>query len=270
MVYYYDDGYGGGNMAIQVHPDTAYIKKHFNEPMRQDESYYILHTGSGAKTYLGLNEDTNVDEFRQACIKAEKEGVPFDYEKYVNGIPTKPGDYLLIPAGTIHASGRNQVVLEIDGYIGAYGPGYTFHFYDYLRPDLDGALRAIHLEHSFSMLRKTRRAKWVAKHLKQKPRLIRADKDWAEYIIGERKDMFYKVHRLEFKKRIEDDTKGKFHVLTLVEGDSIIVQSQEHSERKFAIKFTETLIVPACLGKYTIKNLGSKPCKVTKALLRWN
>ena len=267
MVYYYDDGYGGGNMAIQVHPDTAYIKKHFNEPMRQDESYYILHTGSGAKTYLGLNEDTNVDEFRQACIKAEKEGVPFDYEKYVNGIPTKPGDYLLIPAGTIHASGRNQVVLEIDGYIGAYGPGYTFHFYDYLRPDLDGALRAIHLEHSFSMLRKTRRAKWVAKHLKQKPRLIRADKDWAEYIIGERKDMFYKVHRLEFKKRIEDDTKGKFHVLTLVEGDSIMVQSQEHSERKFAIKFTETIIVPACIGKYTILNLGNEQCKVTKTLL---
>ena len=268
MVYYYDDGYGGGNMAIQVHPNTAYIKKHFNEPMRQDESYYILHTGPGAKTYLGLKEDANVDEFRQACIRAEKEGVPFDYEKYVNSIPTKPGDYFLIPAGIIHASGRNQVVLEIDGYVSAYGPGYTFHFYDYLRPDLDGTPRPIHLKHAFSVLRKTRRAKWVAKHLKQKPRLIRAGKDWAEYVIGERKDMFYKVHRLEFETKIEDDTGGKFHVLTLVEGSSTIVQSQKHPERKFAIEFTETLIVPACLGKYTIKNLGSEPCKVTKTLLR--
>jgi len=129
-------------------------------------------------------------------------------------------------------------------------------------------LRSIHLKHAFSVLKKTRRAKWVAKHLKQEPELLRAGRSWAEYVIGERKDMFYKVHRLEFETKIEDDTEGKFHVLTLVEGDSIIVQSQEHSERKFTIKFTETLVVPACLGKYTIKNLGSEPCKVTKALLR--
>jgi len=268
MVYYYDDGYEGGNMAIQVHPNTAYIEKHFNESMRQDESYYILCTGPGAKTYLGLKEDADLDEFRQACVKAEKEGVPFEYDKYVNSIPTKPGDYFLIPAGTIHASGRNQVVLEIDGYVSAYGSGYTFHFYDYLRPDLDGTPRPIHLKHAFGVLKKTRRAKWVAEHLKQEPKLLRAGKDWAEYIIGERKDMFYKVHRLEFETKIEDNTKGKFHVLTLVKGKSIIVQSHENPQRKFTMKFTETLIVPACLGRYTMLNLGSKSCKATKALIR--
>ena len=268
IAYYYDDGYGGGNMALQVHPNTAYIKKHFNEPLRQDESYYILHAGSGAKTYLGLKEDANVDEFRRACVKAEREGTSFDYEEYVNSIPTRAGDYFLIPAGTLHASGRNQVVLEIDGCFHAYAPGYTFHLYDYLRPDLDGILRSIHIKHAFNVLRKSRRAKWVTECLKQTPQLIRSGEDWAEFVIGEREDMFFKVHRLEFSTKIEDETEGTFHLLTLVEGNSVMVKSNDRPERSFKLNFTETLIVPAALGKYSVSNVGSVPCKVTKALPR--
>jgi len=268
MAYYYDDGYGGGNMAIQDHPNSDYIKRHFNEPMRQDESYYILYTGEGAKTYLGLKEDADVNDFRRACVRAEKEGLPFDHDRYVNSIPTKPSDYFLIPAGTIHASGRNQVVLEIDGCFSAYGPGYTFHFYDYLRPDLDSTLRAIHTKHAFNVLRKNRRTKWVVENLNQVPRLIRSGEGWAEYVIGERKDMFFKVHRLEFSKKIDDDTVDNFHVLTRVEGEKVKIQSPEHPERSCTLSFTETLIVPACLGGYSMLNLGSEPCKVTKALPR--
>src|SRR4030042_1658220 len=114
LAYWYDDGIEGGHMAIQVHPHGAYMRRKFNEPMRQDESYYILHTGSGAKTYLGLKEEADVEELYQATCISEKEGIPFDVDRYINSIPTKPGDYFLIPAGTVHASGRNQVVLEID------------------------------------------------------------------------------------------------------------------------------------------------------------
>ena len=268
IAYYYDDGYGGGNMALQVHPDTAYIKKHFNEPLRQDESYYILYAGDGARTYLGLKEDADVNEFRRACVKAEREGTSFDYEEYVNSIPTRAGDYFLIPAGTLHASGRNQVVLEIDGCFHAYAPGYTFHLYDYLRSDLDGILRSIHIKHAFNVLRKSRRAKWVTECLKQAPRLIRSGEDWAEFVIGEREDMFFKVHRLEFSTKIEDETEGTFHILTLVEGNSVMVKSNDRPERSFKLNFTETLIVPAALGKYSVSNVGSVPCKVTKALPR--
>jgi mannose-6-phosphate isomerase len=266
--YWYDDGYEGGHMAIQVHPSGVYMKKHFNEPIRQDESYYILHTGSGAKTYLGLKEKTDLNEFYQAAVKAEKEGIPFDHDKYVESIPTKPGDYLLIPNGTVHASGRNQVVLEIDGYVSAYSPGYTFHIYDYLRPDLDKTLRPIHLKHAFNTIRNGRRTKWVLENLKQKPQLIRAGRDWSEYLIGRLDSMFYEAHSLEFTTKMEDDTKEKFHMLTLVEGESIIVQSQEAPEKQCKLDFPDTLIVPACINKYLLVNLGDKPCKVVKALVK--
>jgi len=268
LTYWYDDGIEGGNMAIQVHANGAYMKEHFNEPIRQDESYYILYTGPGAKTYLGLEDKADLNEFYQAAVKAEKEGIPFDCDKYVNSILTMPGDYFLIPEGTVHASGRNQVVLEIDGGISAYGSGYTLHIYDYLRPDLDGSLRSIHIEHSFNVL-KERRTKWVSENLKQTPQLIRSGEDWAEYLLGRLRIMFYEVHQLEFSTKMEDDTKGQFHALTLVEGESVLVQSQDEPERKCKIDFPDTLIVPAGIGRYVVTNLGPRSCKVVKALVKY-
>jgi len=260
---HYDDGIEGGNMAIQVHPPTSYVKKHFNEQIGQDEGYYIVFAGLGARVFLGLKEETDEEEFYEAVRKSEIQGVPLDYDKYINSIPSKVGDLFLIPAGTVHASGRNEVVLEIGN---SYG--YTFHIYDYLRPDLHGRLRPIHSSHAFQTIEFHRRTRWVNQHLKQRPQLVRSGRDWAEYLLGKLKEIFYVVHRLEFLTKIDDDTKGKFHILTLVEGDRMIVQSKKHPERRFKLDFSETVIVPACFGKYSLLNLGHYMCKVIKVLLK--
>jgi mannose-6-phosphate isomerase class I len=267
LAYWYDDSIGGGHMAIQVHADYSYMKKHFNEKTRQDESYYILYTESNAKTYLGFRENVDLDEFYKVALRAEKEGIAFDQDKFVNSIPTKPGDYFLIPNGMIHASGRNQVVLEIDGVISSYASGYTFHIFDYLRSDLNGSLRPIHLKHSFSVL-KDRRANWVSKNLNQKPRLIRANNKGAEYLIGRRNDMYYETHLIEFSTEIEDNTGDLFHALTLVQGDTIVIQSKKHPKRKCKLGFPDTIIVPACFGEYTLVNMKNEPCRVVKALIK--
>ena len=270
LSYFYDDEILGGHMAIQVHPDSSYIRRKFNESMRQDESYYILHTGLGAKTYIGLKEDIDLGNFQNEATLSEEKNKPFDYEKYVDSVETKPGDFLLIPAGTVHASGKNQVVIEIDWVNTAYTPGYTFHIYDYLRPDLDGTFRAMHIKHAFNVLKEDRRTKWVLENLKQKPILLRKGHGWAEYIIGSREDMLFEVHRLEFQKRINDktDQEKTFHALTLVEGESVMIQSTDNPDIQCRLDFPDTLVVPACMGKYTIINLGKKSCKVVKARAR--
>ena len=268
LTYWYDDQIAGWHMAIQVHPDAAYAREHFNEPMQQDESYYILHTESEAKTYLGLTQEADPEDLRRRAAESESKGIPFDFDKYVNSIPTEPGDFLLIPAGIIHASGRNQVVVEIDWVITAYTPGYTFHVYDYLRPDLDGSMRPIHIDHSFSAL-KDRRTEWVLKNLKQEPRLVREGEGWAEYVLGQRDDMLFEVRRLEFESCIHDETEEQrtFHALTLVEGESVHIQSQEHPGTRYKLDYPDTLLIPACMGKYTIANPGSTPCRVVKAMV---
>ena len=269
LCYFYDDQIDGGNMAIQVHPDEEYMKKNFNESGGQDETYYILHTGEGAKTYIGLTEDADIDELHREAAKSEKQRVKIDFEKYINCVNTKPHDFLLIPAGTIHASGRNQVVVEIDWVSTSFTPGYTFHVYDYTRPDLDGTLRDMHIDHAFKQL-KDRRKQWVMKNLKQEPVLIRGGKGSAEYLIGKREDMRFETRRLEFEKNLDDKTElsGTFHALTLVEGESVTIRSQSDPEKKAELQFPDTIIVPAFMGEYTIINHGKKPCKIIKAMVK--
>jgi mannose-6-phosphate isomerase class I len=260
----YLDTMGGGDLSIQVHPTTSYIRKHFDEPYHQGEMYYIMAAREGAAVNLGLNEEAREEEFLNAAKLADEKGVEFDYRDYVNSVPVQEHDLLLIPPGTVHGSGEGLVVLEIS----ATTYRYTFKIYDHLRPDLNGVMRPIHVGHAFNVIKWFRRSKWVDKNLKQEPELVRSGDAWAEYLIGDRREFFHIVFRLEFSQQVEDDTEGRFHVLTLVEGDEVELYSLEDESRKLLFKYSETVIVPANFGRYRIIHRGQGVCKIVKARLR--
>ena len=262
----YDDTYGGsGNMSIQVHPPCKYNQDNFGEPFQQDESYYCVKT-AGSKTYLGLTDDCNVEEFYKCIDKAEKEYVAFDHDKYVNSFPSEEGDQFLLPGGTIHASGRNQVVLEIGSYtIGSY----TFKLYDYLRSDLDGKPRPIHSIHGKNVLVTDRRRSAVDGVLRPKPITVREGEGWKEEIVGEHDLIYFSLRRLSFDRSVADSTEGKkFHVLVLVQGDEVLIYSKKDPARSYHSKYMDMVVLPADLGEYGIINLGKTPCKVTKTMLK--
>jgi mannose-6-phosphate isomerase len=264
----YDDTYKGGSLAIQVHPNGKYMREKFNEKISHDETYYAVKVWPGAKTYLGLKEETELEELRDLSSKSEKQKIPLEQDNFINSFKSTVGDLFLIPSGTVHASGANQLILELDMDGSKVGAEYTFHIYDYLRLDLEGKLRSIHLDHAFSVIRPFVRTNWVKKYLKQEPRLLRKGQDWAEYVLGERKGMFYQVQRLDFQNKVADNTNGRFHILTLVEGESVVVGSDKFPERKYVFNHTETVVIPACLGSYSIKNLGNSFCKITKSFIK--
>jgi Phosphomannose isomerase len=169
----------------------------------------------------------------------------------------------LIPAGTIHALGKDQVCLEI-----GTSYGYTFHVYDYLRPDLKGNLREIHLDHAFRAMKNYRKTKWVAHNLKQSPRILRNFKSGREYLLGRSRELPFEIRRLEFVEEMEDDTCNRFHILILIKGKDVDIRSRKDPEGFIKIKFSETVIIPACFGKYVIVNTGKERCTVLKVLLK--
>ena len=262
----YDDSYhSSGNMSIQLHSGHKYNVENYGEHGRQDESYYIVTTGHGAKTYIGFYEDADPDEFVRLVKKSEKEFTPVDYQKYINHIESKPGVQVMLPAGTIHSSGRNQVVLEIGSLtIGSY----TYKMYDYLRADLDGKPRPIHTYHGERELKKERTTSWVKENLVQAPKLVRNGEGWAEYIVGEHDLLYFSLRRFEFEDKIEDDTKGKFHVLTLVDGEKVRVQSLDNPELGYTQNYLDVVVVPANIGRYVVKNLGNQPVTIHKTMLK--
>jgi len=262
----YDDTFhSSGNMSIQVHSGHNYNVENFGEYGRQDESYYVVATGHGAKTYVGFTEDKDPDEFIREVKRSEIDHKPVDYEKYVSYIKSEPGVQIMLPAGTIHSSGRDQVILEIGSLtVGSY----TYKLYDYLRADLDGQPRPIHTWHGDRVLAKNRNTSWVKENIVQNPRLVRKGEAWAEYIVGEHDLLYFSLRRLEFENEIEDNTNGKFHVLSLVDGEKVLVQSLDNPELSYTQEYLDVVVVPANMGNYVIKNLGNQPVCIHKTMLK--
>lgn len=249
----YDDTFhSNGNMSIQCHPTREYIRKENGEFDRQDESYYIVVTGQEAKTYLGFNENINVEDFIKDVRRSETEHTVVDYQKYVNAVESKPGVQVMIPAGTIHASGRNQVVLEIGSLtVGSY----TYKMYDYLRLDLDGIPRPLHTYHGDKVLKRDRTTSWVNENIVQKPRTIRKGDDWEEYIVGEHDLLYFSLRNVRFISQYQDDTKGRFHVLSLVDGQKVLVRSLNNPDRYYEQNYLDIIVIPADMGPYEVINL---------------
>ena len=268
----WDDSYHStGNMSIQCHSGSAYNREHYGEFGRQDESYYVCVTGHDAKTFIGFRDDADIPQFCREIEAADKEHKPCDYMKYVNYEESRPGLQVMLPAGTIHSSGRNQVILEIGSLtIGSY----TYKMYDYLRLDFDGKQRPIHTRLGEENVAQHRRASVIhdpesPDYIVQKPRVAVEGDGWKEIILGENEQLYFSLRRLDFEKTCRQDTCGeRFHVLSLVDGDQVLVRSVAHPERCFKMDFLDIVCVPADMGEYEIGNLGKEPVMVHKTMLR--
>ena len=263
----YDDTYhANGNMSIQCHPDAEYVIKNHSELGRQDESYYVCVTAQDAKTYLGFQNEDSCEKFFAAAEKAQETHELIDYTQYINAVPSVPGTQVMIPAGTVHASGRNQVILEIGSLtVGSY----TYKLYDYQRIDPQTGLpRPIHLKMGRDVIHPERTAEFVRDNLVNHGGVVRQGEDWCEKVVGEHDLLYFSLRNLVFTTSMEDDTKDDFHVLALVDGEKVRVESVEDPSRYFDLNMLDIVVVPATFGKYRVVNKGIGVAVIHKTMLK--
>jgi mannose-6-phosphate isomerase class I len=263
----YLDTMGGGNLSLQVHPLTQYIRETFGIGYTQDESYYMLDARAGGTVFLGLKNDADPAQMESDLRLAQQDQAkPFPAERYVNQWPAKKHDHFLIPAGTIHCSGRDGVVLEISAtpYI------FTFKLWDWGRTGLDGRPRPIHLDHGLANIDWSRRTDWVRENLINQFQNLGSGPGWREERTGLHRLEFIETRRHWFTAPVPHDTHGTVHVLNLVEGDHAIVESQAGAFPPLEIHYGETFIVPASVGPYTIRpaHAATQPLATLKAYVR--
>jgi len=261
------DTMGGGNLSFQLHPLTEYIQHHFGMHYTQDESYYLLDAGPKARVYLGLANGVTAGDFCRDMQLAHQGGPPFPVDKYATRWPARKHDHFLIPAGTVHCSGAESMVLEISAtpYI------FTFKMWDWGRLGLDGKPRPIHWEHGVANIQWERDAQWTARELVNRIEPLGEGDGWQEERTGLHSREFIETRRHWFTKPTSHDTQGTVNVLNLVEGRQAVVESPDGAFEPFTVHYAETFIVPAAVGRYDIRPVDEGPagqCATIKAFVR--
>ena len=294
----YLDTVGGGNLSLQVHPTTGYAQDRFGIPYTQDESYYILDATPDSHVYLGVHEGVTREELVGALERAQTGAESFDAERYSNRIPVSKHDHVSIPAGTVHCSGSDTVVLEISAtpYI------FTFKLWDWGRVGLDGLPRPINIEHGAHVIREEMCGERLERELvdrvaesHERP----ADETPQPGVRSERTGLhaleFIETRRHWFAGEVRLSCHGSVNMLCLVEGEAAVVEpvstapaaapvgpgtaarpdgqaarpdgqaacpdGQTAAARPFApltVRFGETFIVPESVGEYVVRNTGDR------------
>lgn len=263
------DTMGGGNLSLQVHPTTQFIREQFGMPYTQDESYYLLDATEDAVVYLGLREGVDRDAMIGDLRAAQRGERPFDAERYVNKLPARKHDHYLIPAGTIHCSGAGSMVLEIS----ATPNIFTFKLWDWGRLGLDGKPRPINVERGRKVIQWERDTQFVKDHLANHFEPVSEGEGWNEIRTGLHPNEFIETRRTSFSVPVTFRTDGGVHVLNLVEGEEAVVESPDGRFDPFVVHYAETFIIPACVGTYSIRPFGraaGKTCMTVRASVRFH
>lgn len=259
------DTIGGQNLSLQVHPLTEYIKSHFGMTYTQDESYYILDCQAGGGVYLGLKDNIQPQKMIDDLKTAQKGEGSFDADQYVNFFEAHKHDHFLIPAGTVHCSSSNCMVLEISAtpYI------FTFKLWDWDRLGLDGLPRPIHIEDGEKNIQWDRTTSWVKENLVNNIEVLHDNDDYLEEKTGLHELEFIETRRYTSKNKTYHQCEKGVHMLNLVEGSQAVVESPTDAFEPFIVHYAETFIVPSEVKEYTIRPYDSEETiRFVKAYVR--
>ena len=127
-------------LSIQVHPGDDYARIHENSTGKT-ECWIILEAAPGAGIYLGLKSHVSKDILKKALN--EKLAI----NELLNFYPVKKGDFFYVPAGSIHAIGKNITLAEVQ-----QNSGITYRVWDWDRLNDKGESRELHVDKSLDVI----------------------------------------------------------------------------------------------------------------------
>ena len=187
----------------------------------------------------------------------------------MNKWPAKKHDHFLIPAGTVHCSGKNSMVLEISStpYI------FTFKLWDWERLGMDGKPRPINIEHGKNVINWERTESYTKENLINQIEPVESGDGWKSEKTGLHEREFIETRRHWFTKPVLHKMKTGVQVFNVIEGQEIIVKSAENRFTPKVFNYAETFIIPACAGDITIEPYGQskgEQCGTILAYVRTN
>ena len=127
------------NLSVQVHPNDEAAQKLEHRARGKRESWYFIDAPTSGTIINGCSCRDKEQELQMIA-----EG---RFMEMIDTLAVKPGDYVFVEPGTLHAITAGSLVYEIEE-----GSDFTYRFYDYNRTDADGNPRELHVDKATSAL----------------------------------------------------------------------------------------------------------------------
>ncbi len=210
----------GDDLSVQVHPKGE-----------KSEMWYIIDAPDESYIFLGLNEFVSKRELANYA----KNGL---ITSVLRKIPIKKNDVVNIPSGVIHSLTKGAVVLEIQQNCNT-----TYRLFDYFRNGLDQKPRQLNIKKAVASLdiNENQHTGLVKGYYSTKN-----DNKITRFVSNGH----FQIEKYDIINMLaETADRRKFCLFTCIYGECAITSKHGYAR----IKAPDTVLIPACLGKYKIE-----------------
>lgn len=133
------------NLSIQIHPHDEYARTVEGMPFGKNESWLFLEAPDSGSIINGCPCDSRA--------QVERKIAQGDWLGIMGRLPVKPGDYVYVQSGTLHALTAGSLVYEIQ-----QSTDITYRFWDYDRVDAQGCKRPLQLDKALDVIDPAKRS----------------------------------------------------------------------------------------------------------------
>lgn len=216
------------NLSVQVHPDDAYAKIN-GENNGKNELWYILDAKENSELVYGVDKHETKAEFSIAI--SENKTV-----EALNFVNVKPGDAFYVPAGKVHAILSGILIAEIQ-----QNSNTTYRIYDWGRVGKDGVGRALNTAQALDVI------DFASQNL---PTVFSNPLNNRDYSLNAiLRSEYFNVDKINVHRQYKSTTIGCFIIFMCINGSGAIT----YDGGSCSILLGETVLFPACIGKFVIK-----------------
>lgn len=223
------------DLSVQVHPDDTYAREVEGDPYGKTECWYIIDCEPGAELVYG-HHATSKSEF----VKMVEEK---RWDDLLRTLKIKPGDFVYVPNGTIHAIGAGTMILETQ-----QSSDITYRVYDYDRRDAQGNTRELHIEKSVEV------SMIPHKDAHIEPVENRIERMSETKLV---KEKYFTVYRWDLDGIVERYDNPVYLLVSVLTGDGEITTE----EGSFPFKKGDHFIIPSTVKQFDLK--GNAECIVS-------
>lgn len=208
-------------LSVQVHPNDEYGKR-VEDELGKTEIWYVVEAFEGANIVVGTKDCTK-EQFKKAIDDG-------NLDKYLNKISVKKGEVYFVKSGLVHAIGQGVIIAEIQ-----QNSDTTYRVYDYNRG------RELHIDKALDVIDFSFKGEQSIG--------LKVENENFNKIFYSLCDKF-SLELYEIKSSLQEESdRERFCIFTCVEGEGVIY----FNEGKEKVKYGDSILIPAYLGKYEIK-----------------